>query len=454
MLRRKFIRNSLAGLPIVLATPSLLASCQKPEGEETIPNGKKVIVIGAGIAGLAAAKRLKEKGFTVTVIESQDKVGGRLRTSTHWGVAFDEGASWIHGPQGNPITTLAAQAGANTYLTADDSVKVFASNGTAYTDAALTAAENQFDAALQAVVNAGSTTQSFETVFNNLYPSQTTTPLWKYMLSAYLEFNTGGDISRLSSKFFDDDEQFNGDDVIITNGYDKVANTLATGLEIQLNTKVTGINYSGSQVVVTTATSTLQADYVVVTIPLGVLKSNSIQFSPALPASKIAAINNTQMGNVNKFLLVWNTAFWDTNLQYLGYTPNEKGKFNYFLNMRKFSPVNALMTFAFGNYATSTETMTDDAITTEIMNHLKAIYGNAIPNPIGMVRTQWALNPHSFGAYSFATNGTTTADFDILATDVNKKLFFAGEHTSRMYRGTVHGAYLSGLREAEKIIQL
>lgn len=454
MLRRKFLKNSLTGLPIVLATPSLLASCQKQEEDIVTPNGKKVIIIGAGIAGLAAAKRLTEKGFTVNLIESQEKVGGRLRTSTHWGVAFDEGASWIHGPQGNPITPLATQAGANTYLTADDNVKVFAANGTAYTDAALTAAENQFDAALQAVVNAGSTTQSFETVFNNLYPSQTNNPLWRYMLSAYLEFNTGGDISRLSSKFFDDDEQFNGDDVIITNGYDKVANTLATGLAIQLNTKVIGINYSGSQVVVTTATSTLQADYVVVTVPLGVLKSNSIQFSPTLPASKIAAINNTQMGNVNKFLLVWNTAFWDTNLQYLGYTPNQKGKFNYFLNMRTFSPVNALMTFAFGNYATSTETMTDDAITTEIMNHLKTIYGNAIPNPIGMVRTRWAQNPHSFGAYSFATNGTTTADFDALATDVNKKLFFAGEHTSRMYRGTVHGAYLSGLREAEKIIQL
>jgi monoamine oxidase len=453
MQRRKFIKDTLTGLPLLLSTPTLLASCIK--GDENVnPNGKTVVVIGGGISGLAAAKKLKEKGFTVIVLEAQDKVGGRIRTDRSLGVAFDEGASWIHEPKGNPITNLASQSGAITYLTSDDSVEVFDVNGTAYSDTVLTNSEIQFENALNAVRTAGMQTQSFQTVFNSLYPTQANDRLWKYMLSAYLEFNTGGDISKLSSKFFDDDEAFSGSDVIITNGYDKVTDFLATGLDVRLNTRVSSIKYSNAKVTINANGNTIEADYVVVSVPLGVLKNNAITFTPSLPTNKINAISNTNMGNVNKFLLVWDTAFWDTNLQYIGYTPETKDKFNYFLNIKKFTPSNGLMTFALGDYATLTETMTDSQIINEIMLNLKSIYGNSIPNPTNFLRTKWGQNINSYGAYSYPTNGSTSADFDILSNEVNNKVFFAGEHTIREYRATVHGAYLSGIREANKIIAL
>lgn len=453
MQRRKFLKNTITGLPTLLLTPMLLASCEKED--ENINNSNKVVVIiGGGISGLTAAKKLKEKGFTVIVVEAQEKVGGRMRTDRSLGVAFDEGASWIHGPNDNPITNLASQSGANTFLTSDESVKVFNTNGTVYSDTLLTSVENQFESALNAVRNTGNQTQSFQTVFNSLYPTNINNNLWKYMLSAYLEFNTGGDISKLSSKFFDDDEEFSGADVIITNGFDKVTNFLATNLDIRLNTRVSSINYTNTKITVTTNSNTIEADYVIVSVPLGVLKSNAITFTPALPINKINAINNTNMGNVNKFLLLWDTPFWDTNLQYIGYTPDTKGKYNYFLNIKKFTPSNGLMTFAFGDYATTTENMTDIQIINEIMIHLKSIYGNNIPNPTNFLRTKWGQNINSFGAYTYATNGSTSINFDTLAQELNNKLFFAGEHTERDYRGTVHGAYLSGLREAEKIINL
>jgi monoamine oxidase len=112
------------------------------------------------------------------------------------------------------------------------------------------------------------------------------------------------------------------------------------------------------------------------------------------------------------------------------------------------------MTFAFGDYATVTESMTDSQIINEIMLHLKSIYGNSIPNPSNFLRTKWGQNINSYGAYSYATNNSTSADFDTLADVVDNKVFFAGEHTERDYRGTVHGAYLSGIREADKIINL
>ncbi len=453
MKRRKFLEDTIKGVPLMLFTPALSASLSKDD-KYMHSNGKSVVVIGGGISGLAAAKKLKQQGFNVTVLESQEKVGGRLRTNRSLGIAFDEGASWIHGPNGNPITSLASKSGAKTFLTSDESVKVFDTNGRNYSDEVLTKAENQFDNALNAVRNAGTQKQSFQTVFNTLYPTKADDNLWKYMLSAYLEFDTGGDISKLSSKFFDDDEESNGEDLIITNGYDKVTDFLAHGLDIKLNTRVININYSNKKVSVEANDYIIVADYVIVSVPLGVLKNNSINFTPDLPTNKTNAIKKTNIGNVNKFLLVWNKPFWETNLQYIGYASDTKGKYNYFLNMRKFTHSNALMTFAFGDYATKTESMTESQIIYDILLNLKSIYGNSIPNPTDFLRTQWGQNINSFGAYSYATNGSTSADFEILAKEINNKVFFAGEHTEREYRGTAHGAYLSGIREADKIIDL
>jgi len=454
MERRKFVLDTLKTIPLVLIAPNLFASFSTDD-DVTYPNGKTVLVIGAGIAGLAAAKKLKDKGFTVIVIEAQEKIGGRLRTDRSLGIAFDEGASWIHGPNGNPITKLASQAGATTYLTDDDNLAVFDNNGTAYSDTFLDSQYTEFEKALNAVRVAGTKRQSFQTIFNSLYPTQANNRLWKYMLSAYLEFDTGGDISKLSSKHFYDDEAFRGKDVIVINGYDKVANILGQGLDIRLNSRVSEINYNETKSLVKVNGNSIEADYVIVSVPLGVLKNNSIAFKPSLPAIKLSAIQNIQMGNVNKFLFIWDTPFWDTNIQYIGYTPETKGKFNYLMNVLKFLPTtNGLLTFAFGDYATVTETMTDAEINSEVMAQLKSIYGNSIPNPTTMLRTKWGQNINTFGAYSFATNGTTSADFDTMATEINNKLFFAGEHTERDYRGTVHGAYLSGIREADKIIAL
>jgi monoamine oxidase len=160
------------------------------------------------------------------------------------------------------------------------------------------------------------------------------------------------------------------------------------------------------------------------------------------------------MNCVNKFLLTWDTAFWD-DVQYISYTPEIRDKFNYFVNVKKFHPsVNALVTFAYANYGRGTEIMTDAEIIDEIMVHLRDIYGNNIPNPTNILRTKWNTNINSFGSYSFTAVGTEMRHFEDLAAEVNNKLFFAGEHTEVDYFSTAHGAYLSGIREAEKIIDL
>lgn len=452
MQRRKFIKDTITGLPIVIITPSLLSSCNN-EGDGQKTNSKTVIVVGAGISGLAAAKKLKENGFNVIVLEAQSKVGGRLKTNRSLGVAFDEGASWIHGTAGNPITSLAQQAGMNTAFTDDESILAYDIGGVLHSDSNFSDTEDKFYTVLETLKNNGSSTKSFETVFNELYPTYCNDRLWKFFLSTYLTFDTG-DLNMLSSLLYNEGEEFGGEERISVNGYDTIPSYLAIGLNVQLNQKVTKIDYSNTKILVSHNGTVTEADYVLVTVPLGVLKANKIDFVPSLPNTKQNAIQKVGVNCVNKFLLTWETAFWDDE-QYICYTPDIKDKFNYFVNVKKYQPtVNALMTFAYADKARQTENMTDQQIIEEIMTHLRDIYGNNIPYPKNILRTKWQTNEYSYGSYSYTAVGTEMRHFDDLAEEIDDKIFFAGEHTEIDYFSTAHGAYLSGIREADKIIAL
>ncbi|MDX1911699.1 MAG: NAD(P)/FAD-dependent oxidoreductase [Saprospiraceae bacterium] len=449
MERRKFIKKTLQGATLLVAAPGLLGNCKK----EKSGFGKSVIVVGAGISGLAAAKKLQDKSFSVTVLEAQDRVGGRLRSNREAGIAFDEGASWIHGINGNPITQLAQQAGMTTFHTNDDDILSYDLGGALRSDPVYQDAEDAFYNLLETLMNNGSPTQSFETVFNAHYPQYAADRLWKFFLSSYLTFDLG-DLDQLSSLLYDAGEEFGGVEKIAVNGYDTIARHLAAGLTVQLNQRVERVDYSGEKLKVTHNGAVSEADYVLVTVPLGVLKNNRIEFVPALPADKQTAIQKMGMNCVNKFLLIWDTAFWD-DVQYISYTPDTPDKFNYFLNVGKYHPgVHALMTFAYADYGRQTETMSDAEVTDAIMAHLKDIYGDSIPAPVRLLRTRWSTNENAFGAYSFPAVGTELRHYDDLAQSVADRLFFAGEHTEADYFSTVHGAYLSGLREAEKLIDL
>lgn len=136
---------------------------------------------------------------------------------------------------------------------------------------------------------------------------------------------------------------------IATNDYDTIPIYLAHDLNVQLNQRVSKIDYTNAKITVTHNGTTTETDYVLVTVPLGVLKANTIQFVPTLPATKQTAIQKVGVFCVNKFLLTWNIAFWD-DVQYISYTTEIKDKFNYFVNVKKVNPnANALMTFAYAD---------------------------------------------------------------------------------------------------------
>ncbi len=447
--RRNFLKKTLHGLA---TSSSLFALACK---DKIIPGAleKTVVIVGAGISGLAAAKCLQEKGFKVIVLEAQDRVGGRLRTDRSLGVPFDEGASWIHGIRRNPITDLAKDAGMVTFETLDESQKSYDIGGVLRNSELYQNTEDEFYRVIKNMMKNGKANESFETVFNQLYPEKSNDRLWKFLLSTFLTFDTG-DLDKLSSLLYYEGEEYGGVEVIATNGYDNIPIFLAKGLDVRLNQKVSKIDYTSEKVKVQHNNGILSADFVLVTVPLGVLKAQVIDFEPALPNIKQTAIQKVGMSCVNKFFLIWETAFWD-DVQYITYTPEIPDKFNYFVNIKKFSPNhNALMTFAYADFARKTESMTDELVIAEIMVHLRDIYGKNIPNPTKMLRTKWQSNVNAFGAYSYTAISTEMQHFDDLAAEVNNKLFFAGEHTEKDYFSTAHGAYLSGRREAEKIVDL
>lgn len=438
-------------MPGLVVMPSLLSGCRK---DDLSGSNKSVVVIGAGIAGLAAAYRLKQAGLrNLTVLEAKDRIGGRVWTDRSWGIPIDLGASWIHGPsRANPLTALMEAAGMTTFETDDDSVAVFDIGGAAYSDAVQDSNEADFNALLADISGSGGVNESLRDRLSALRPAALTDRYYLYMLSAYTEFDFGTDIATISARYFDSDEAFAGKDRIVTTGYDQLADHLAQDLDIRRNEAVTAVDYSDKTVVVTTASATYEADFVVVAVPLEVLKAGRIAFTPALPAARTTAMNKLSGGAVNKVVLRFPSAFWDTSLQYIGYTPAEKGKYNYFLNFRKFSSENILMTFALGDFALEMEGHDDQQVIDDVMAHLQDIYGTGIPQPTAMLRSRWVADAEIGGAYTCANKGMDDTEFDTMAGNVADRVFFAGEHTSHDYRGSVHGAFLSGDAAAEAIM--
>jgi len=448
VLRKPFMRFSrrqlvqFVGLSTLAGLFSYSATAQR-----SLVSPAKVIVIGAGIAGLAAARLLKAKGIDALVLEGRDRLGGRIWTDRSLGVPMDMGASWIHGPQGNPITALAVQAKAKTFVTNDDSLDYFNHKGQEVSTAQFAKDEAAYYAMLQQIETLAEGLPadiSVQEAIQRINPQHLRNLAMQYRLTAYMEFDSGGTIEKLSAQYWNSDELFPGDDVLFPNGYDAVTNLLAQGLNIRTKHIVTGIEYGDRQVTVKTNRGDFTAERVIITLPLGVLKSGKVSFKPSLPDELIKTIRKVEMGTINKAVLVFPKAFWNPKTQYLGLETEVKGKYPYFLNALTFSSAAALMTFGFGNYGLTMEQFTDRQITTDIMQNLRLMFGKNIPNPTKVLVSRWTADPFARGAYCYTSVGVNNQDYEKLGQSVADRLFFAGEHTSPKYRGTVHGAYLSG----------
>lgn len=453
-------RRVLAGGASLGALPGLLGGVLAATGahaQQATGRRSTVLVIGAGIAGLAAARKLAQAGHAVTVLEARTRIGGRVWTDVNDGVPMDVGAGWIHGPDGgNPITALATQAGASTYLTRDESVQVFDAAGQDVTARQFgdgTAKVNALRTAVATAMAAAVPDKSFASALTDADPTALTDPFSVYVLNTSLEFDTGGWLEALSARNYFNGEKFPGKDVILPGGYKAIPQLLAKGLDIRLNTIVTNIEHTETGVTVQAAGGTSHtADFAVVTLPLGVLKASSVAFNPPLPTDKQQAMGRLGVGKINKVFMLFDSAFWPTDTQYFGWHSPVRGKYSYFLSYRTFSSFNCLVTFGFGEQGAAVEAMTEAQLIADVTPALRTVFGPTAVAPRRAIRTGWNNDPFALGAYSFAGINSTAQDHVTLADTVGTRLHFAGEHTHELYRATVHGAYLSGVREADRIL--
>ena len=215
--------------------------------------------------------------------------------------------------------------------------------------------------------------------------------------------------------------------------------------------KVNAIEYGNKGVLVKTDQGNFQADAAIITLPLGVLKSGNITFSPPLPKNKQVAIDRLNMGVLNKVVLKFPRAFWQQNYDVLGYVSGQSKDFSEFLNWGHYTPAPVLIALTGGSFASSLELISETEVGERVMKLLRKLYGNSVPNPESVLRTKWGTDPFAFGSYSTVPVGSKGNYRSILAAPIGQRLFFAGEATSREYPSTVHGAFLSGIREADRI---
>ncbi len=423
---------------------------------ETVgPLRADVIVIGAGMAGLAAASQLVESGHSVILLEGRERIGGRTWTDHSLNLPLDMGASWIHGITGNPISKLADRFGAVRVHTEYDSIIRYDADGRPIQDAESGKIDRDFEAMMKKVYTLQEELENDISLQAAISRSAKPTRNLTYAINTTIEHEYAADASDLSLFEWDqEDEELSGGDVLFPQGYEQLVNGLAEGLDVRTGARVEAIDYQNESIRITTGKGEFTCARVVVTLPLGVLKQGSVKFFPELPAKKQKAISRLKMGVLNKVYLKFPSVFWETDVDMLGYVSEQKGRWCEWLNIHKYTGEPVLLAFNAGAYGVEIESQTDEEIIDDAMQVLRRIYGDDIPDPEGASITRWMSDPFSYGSYSHIPPGASGADYDELARPVAGKLFFAGEATYRKAPSTVHGAYLSGMRAASEIEKL
>ena len=442
------------------ATSSCLFSSKLNSKKNITLKDKKIVVVGAGISGLSAAKKLTQYGANVKVLEANNYIGGRIKTDWVFGndAPFEVGAGWIHGPSSkNPTKKLADKLGCEYFLTNDDKVTTFDEDGSEWGDERWEEVLNIWEKTLLKVDQKleFNDKRNLRKAIEDINPKALQYPGVLWALSAYTEFSKGTSIEKVSAVYHDDDKAFPGADVIIKNGYSTLINNISENLDIELNTKVTSINTnSGKAIEIQTDNKIYKCDFVICSVPLGVLKAKRIKFIPELPNEKKKSIEKIGFGSVTKIAHRFDEPFWDTNIQYFGINTKEKGRWNYWLNYKTFSKQNILLGLSVGDYALIADNLSEREKKDDSLSVLRNVWGKNISEPNKSISTNWSNDQNFLGAYSYPKAGAKPKDYENLSKPVNNKLFFCGEHTIFDYAATTHGALLSGLNAVGKIIEI
>lgn len=433
-----------------------------------------VLVIGAGMAGVVAARLLNDCGCAVTVLEARDRIGGRTWTDHRLGAACDLGASWIHGADRNPLTRWCKTLGIDLLETDDENPPVYL-NGKieGYTSIMERAALNWETLAsklarVQEEYNAqGRSVPSLEDAVAPylLDPSldefDRRVLAWIVATAEGVQGAPAREIS-LNAWYPEETDMVNAMPV---GGYGQLIADAAAPLTVHCETPVTSIAYAGPGVTVTTPARLYRADAAVVTVPLGVLKAGKIHFDPPLPAEKERAIARIGFGGdavLSKLFLRFEEPFWEAEVMRIIGLPRDdrhgsdgqRGAFNSWVSLLPFNGAPILQGFANGLTAAGLDRDASDQEVFEFgRRRLQDHIGRPIPQPVDGLFTRWLTDPWALGSYSYTAVGGSARDRHCYAAPVAGCLYFAGEATDAEQYGTVHAALLSGEAAAAHLIQ-
>lgn len=430
----------------------------------------QILVIGAGMAGIAAARTLHDAGCRVTVLEARARIGGRTHTDSSLGVDIDLGAAWIHGPTANPLVPLARQHGVgwgetDFFNVHGGAVMAFHADGTPIDEAEYTRGIQYFPAAYAHLHNSlltekpGDDIRSMADLLDRGLPGQETltgdaAAGFYYTSRVRIRYEDAADLDQVDWRIGREYVKLPGGDFLVYDGgFGRLAAGLAEGLDIQTDVVVERIEYGEAGCTVRTSQGDFAADRVIVTVPLGVLKAGVIDFSPALPREKQTAIQRIGFGHYEKLALRFPHTFWPTGSHRFNYLSDaDPPLYMAWLNNAHYTGEPVLVAYHAAGLARHINRWPDEKLIEGALETLRKMFGPDVPDPVSYVRSGWEADPFSRGSYSFSQLGMTPDDRAALAAPVGDRLYFAGEATHPHYWATVHGAYETGVRAAREIL--
>ncbi|KAL6223413.1 hypothetical protein ACLB2K_006800 [Fragaria x ananassa] len=437
------------------------------ERQHNASSWPSVIVVGGGISGVAAARVLHDASFKVTLLESRDRLGGRIHTDYSFGCPVDMGASWLHGVcNENPLAPLIRRLGLTLYRTSGDnsvlydhdleSFALFNIDGKQVPQQMVVEVGDVFKRILtetEKVRNENTDDMSVHQailIVLDRHPELRQKGLAESVLQWYMcrmEAWFAADADMISLKNWDQEHVLTGGHGLMVEGYDPIIKTLAKDIDVRLSHRVTKISNGCNKVMLTTEDGRIFiADAVIITVPLGVLKAKLIEFEPTLPEWKMSAISDLGVGNENKIALRFNKVFWP-NVELLGVVAPSSYGCAYFLNLHKTTGQPVLVYMCAGRFAYDLEQEDDVKAVEFVTEQLKKMLPEAT-DPVQYLVSHWGTDLNSLGCYSLDLVGKPADIYERLRAPLGN-LFFGGEAVSMDHQGSVHGAYAAGVMSAE-----
>lgn len=440
-----------------------------------------VLVIGAGVSGLAAARLLAGAGRRVVVLEARDRIGGRLHTERADGRVTDLGGSWIHGIAESPVHAAATAFGmpmaeftVGSYQAGGRPIAYYGPDGERLSDAAAAAFVADVaavDRRLVEVIATAAPGSSYADVSDAAVAAEARAAGWDVeraeRVTEFLyhrsEEQYGADAVLLDAHGLDDDA-IEGDEVVFPDGYDRLPAGLAHGLDVRLEHEVRRIRWSADGVIVETSRGEFAAARAVVTVPVGVLQSEDLAFEPPLPEPVAGALGRLRMNAFEKVFLRFSERFWEESAGADVYAIRHQGDeaewWHSWYDLTSLHGEPTLLTFAAGECAIQTREWSDERITASVMGPLRRLFGERTLEPSHARITRWQDDPYAHGSYAYMTVGSRPEDHELIATPLggadgdpaSAVLHLAGEATWQDDPATVTAALLSGHRAAERVL--